>query len=126
MGSEAAATCGKARKAKAHWTLQTWSFKIAAGLKVCASWKQLTTFNDWQIGYKQDITLDYVQLVIVKYHLFTPSLVQVHITQGEMRSAFPTSMLVDPTVHETRSFHSSKSIDGKDRQGTRGFLTIND
>jgi hypothetical protein len=31
-------------------------------------------------------------------------------------------MLVDPTVQETRSFHSSKSIDGKDRQGTRGFL----
>lgn len=44
------------------------------------------------------------------------------MTQGEIRSAFPTSMLVDPTVQETRSFHSSKSIDGKDRQGTRGFL----
>lgn len=46
------------------------------------------------------------------------------MTQGEIRSAFPTSMLVDPTVHETRSFHNSKSIEGKDRQGTRGFLLI--
>ena len=52
----------------------------------------------------------------------TPSLVQVHMTQGEMRSAFPTSMLVDPTVHETRSFQSSKSMDGRERHGTRGFL----
>lgn len=50
LGSAADATCGKVRKAKAHCTLQTWSLRMAAGLKVCASWKQLTIFSDWQIG----------------------------------------------------------------------------
>ena len=55
-------TDGKALKAKAHWTLQTWSFRMAFGVNDWAKWKQFSILRDWQRG---------------------PSLVQVHITQGD-------------------------------------------
>ena len=43
-------TLGIARKAKAHCTLQTWSFRMSCGVKPLASTKQLSIFSDWQIG----------------------------------------------------------------------------
>ena len=46
------------------------------------------------------------------------------MTQGLMRSAAPMSMSVDPTLHETLCFQSSKFKAGKSRQDTRGFLKL--
>ena len=52
----------------------------------------------------------------------TPSLVHVHMTQGETRSAEPMSMVRLPTEQLTRSFHRSRSILFILSHFTRGFL----
>jgi len=44
------------------------------------------------------------------------------MTQGDIRSADPTWIVVCPTVQDRRSFHSSKSREGTLLHGTLGFL----
>jgi hypothetical protein len=46
----------------------------------------------------------------------------VHITQGDIRSADPTLIVVRPTVQDRRSFHTSKSRKGILLHETLGFL----
>lgn len=94
------ATLGNARNANAHWTLQTWSWRISRWEKDCARWKQFSIFKDWQTG---------------------PSFVHVHIVHGDMRFASPISIGVSPTLHLRRSFHRSRLIEGTAVHGTRGF-----
>ena len=93
-------TLGKALKAKAHCTLQTWSFKMAFLVKDWAKWKQFSTFNDWHRG---------------------PSFVQVHIVQGLTLLASPVWIVFPPTLQATRSFHNSRLISGRALHGTLGF-----
>ena len=53
----------------------------------------------------------------------TPSIVQVHVTHGEVLLVFPTSIILFPTVQsESLSLQNEKSMSGKLLQWTRGFL----
>jgi len=72
-------------------------FLLSATFTRC---KQLSILRDWQMG---------------------PSLVQVHIVQGETLWASPVSMLIPPTEQLTRSFQWSMLMPGSASQGTRGL-----
>ena len=57
------------------------------------------------------------------HFIFTPSLVHIHVTQGDTRVALPASINLPSITHrDPRSAQCVKSIVGSRSHGTRGFL----